>query len=103
MGKNFERAACTYAEGMRWASRFLNDSHQLVGILKDSIEAVKAKLPQSSRALKRVKELTEGSPSSRSKAVEPAKRLDGLITPRSTSDDPPRGDNPRAPSDAGEF
>jgi len=102
--KNFESAVTTYAEGLRWASRFLSDGHQLVGILKDSVEAVKAKLPLNSRALKRAKELTEGPPpSSRSKGNESGKNLDALITPRSQSDAaPPQGGDSYANSAAGD-
>mmetsp|Transcript_107811 Transcript_107811/g.336235 ORF Transcript_107811/g.336235 Transcript_107811/m.336235 type:complete len:337 (-) Transcript_107811:15-1025(-) len=58
--KNFDSAVCTYAEGLRWATRFLSEGHQLIGILRDSVEAVKGKLPQNSRALRRTMDLMKG-------------------------------------------
>eukprot|EP00747_Dinoflagellata_sp_TGD_P186330 gnl/TRDRNA2_/TRDRNA2_43311_c0_seq1.p1 gnl/TRDRNA2_/TRDRNA2_43311_c0~~gnl/TRDRNA2_/TRDRNA2_43311_c0_seq1.p1 ORF type:complete len:381 (+),score=97.55 gnl/TRDRNA2_/TRDRNA2_43311_c0_seq1:100-1242(+) len=57
--KNIEAAVCTYAEGVRWATRFLVEGHQLAGILKESMEALKPKLPANSVALKRAAEHTE--------------------------------------------
>mmetsp|Transcript_95906 Transcript_95906/g.286278 ORF Transcript_95906/g.286278 Transcript_95906/m.286278 type:complete len:328 (-) Transcript_95906:58-1041(-) len=69
--KNFESALCTYAEGLRWATRFLAEGHQLIGILRDSVEAVKGKLPQTSRALKRTTDLMQGwsKPGARSEGL----------------------------------
>ncbi|CAE8593967.1 unnamed protein product, partial [Polarella glacialis] len=93
--KNLEAAACAYAEGYRWAARFLGPSHQLRGILRDSAEAVKAKLPATSGALRRANQLlTEGWPQpsdSRQRASEGSsangqhdrsQQLDNLLTPR---------------------
>jgi len=56
--KNYEAAVCAYAEGVRWSSKFLKEGHQLCGILKDSVEAVRPKLPPHSGAARRVAELT---------------------------------------------
>jgi tetratricopeptide (TPR) repeat protein len=60
--KNFEAAICAYAEGARWAAGFLGPGHQLIDILRKSLDAVKAKLPPNSGALKRADELAQGFP-----------------------------------------
>mmetsp|Transcript_102325 Transcript_102325/g.298369 ORF Transcript_102325/g.298369 Transcript_102325/m.298369 type:complete len:352 (-) Transcript_102325:142-1197(-) len=102
--KNFESAVCTYAEGLRWATRFLSEGHQLIGILRDSVEAVKGKLPASSRALKRTTDLMQGwsKPGARADQSSRGRRSSGsdddgsaserqlsrLITPRGKSHSP---------------
>lgn len=111
--KNFESAVCTYAEGLRWATGFLGEGHQLIGILRDSVEAVKGKLPPSSRALKRTTELTQGwarpaprsarrpsgdrsnrgSDSGDSSARSTNRQLGRLLTPRGAGDPPQGGDS----------
>lgn len=58
--KHFEAAMCAYAEGVRWAKQFLGEGHQLVGILSDSVEAVKLKLQPKSGAIARADEMMEG-------------------------------------------
>lgn len=109
--KNFDAAVCTYAEGLRWATRFLSEGHQLIGILRDSVEAVKGKLPQNSRALKRTMDLLQGwsrqggradrsdggrgSGSERDASLSERQRGQ-LLTPRGGADS--RGDNSPASS-----
>mmetsp|Transcript_175134 Transcript_175134/g.561665 ORF Transcript_175134/g.561665 Transcript_175134/m.561665 type:complete len:360 (-) Transcript_175134:105-1184(-) len=63
--KNFDAALCNYASGLRWAGRFMDESHQIIGILKNSAEAVKAKLPNGSSALRRAEDLMAGFPERR--------------------------------------
>jgi tetratricopeptide (TPR) repeat protein len=53
--KNHEGAVCAHAEGLKWASKYLPD-HQLVNILRDSVTAVKSKLPPGSAAVTRAQE-----------------------------------------------
>lgn len=104
--KNFEAAICSYAEGARWASGFLGPGHQLIDILRKSVDAVKAKLPANSGALKRAQELTEGFPGVPLRSSAPpdhkghhdeydespgrspggSKGFDHLITPRGSDD-----------------
>merc|ERR1740129_2528047 len=50
--KNYEAAIHAYAMGMRWASSLLSERHQLVGILRGSVEAVKGKVPPGSAAMR---------------------------------------------------
>jgi len=83
--KKIESACCAYAEGYRWAGKFLGQSHQLVAILKHSAESVKAKLPASSAAVTRASELMDGWPQAAARSVPQAERsqqLEGLLTPR---------------------
>lgn len=58
--QNYDAAASAYAEGVRWATKFLGDGHQLGGIMRNSMDAVKGKLPKGSGALRRWDELTCG-------------------------------------------
>merc|ERR1719163_2116343 len=55
--KNYDGAICAYSQGAQWADQFLGKDHQLIGILKESVEAVKGKLKPGSGALKRAEEL----------------------------------------------
>jgi tetratricopeptide (TPR) repeat protein len=61
--KNYDGAICAYSQGVRWAEQFLGTDHQLIGILKESVEAVKGKLKPGSGALKKAEELLNGSQS----------------------------------------
>eukprot|EP00929_Paragymnodinium_shiwhaense_P053953 TRINITY_DN27048_c0_g1_i1.p1 TRINITY_DN27048_c0_g1~~TRINITY_DN27048_c0_g1_i1.p1 ORF type:complete len:359 (+),score=69.50 TRINITY_DN27048_c0_g1_i1:86-1162(+) len=101
--KNYEAAVCNYAEGLRWAAGsttspgFLGQSHQLVGILRNSVDAVRTKLPPNSAALKRALELTDGATPAPAPAGPPSpagKSMDHLLTPRGGSESQDR----RAPS-----
>lgn len=89
--KNFEGAVCAHAEGLKWATGFLPD-HQLVNILKDSVNAVKSKLPANSVALTRAQEAldaqqpTRGGPGS-SAPQSPSGNFDTRLTPRGNSAD----------------
>eukprot|EP00931_Biecheleriopsis_adriatica_P080227 TRINITY_DN5357_c0_g2_i2.p1 TRINITY_DN5357_c0_g2~~TRINITY_DN5357_c0_g2_i2.p1 ORF type:complete len:397 (-),score=88.68 TRINITY_DN5357_c0_g2_i2:18-1109(-) len=88
--KNLESAVCAYAEGFKWASKFLGPSHQLVGILQSAADSTKAKLPKTSSAVRRASELMEGWPQPQPAAAEQAERsqhLDALLTPREPPDD----------------
>jgi tetratricopeptide (TPR) repeat protein len=51
--RNYDAAMSNYVEGLRWAARFLSETHQLFGILRSSVETVKAKLPPDSPACRR--------------------------------------------------
>jgi len=91
--KNCDAALSAYAEGLRWATKFLPEGHQMAGILKSSVDAVKVKLRPSSGALARAAELAEGwgtiNPhKDRSSPGEGTGRpLDHLLTPRAPGDD----------------
>lgn len=92
--KNLEAALCAYAEGVRWAKQFLPEGHQLVGIMTESVEALKAKLPPTSGALARAGEMMEGwrpAPEAQESARDSFKG-DHLLTPR----DDDRAGSPRA-------
>lgn len=84
--KNLESAICTYAEGLRWANAFLGAGHELIKILKNSMEAVRAKLPPNSSALRRVAEVVEGwGPITHMRTAEAPNGKDrslDLLTPR---------------------
>jgi tetratricopeptide (TPR) repeat protein len=73
--KNFEGAVCAHAEGLKWASGFLPE-HQLVSILRDSVTAVKSKLPVNSAASARAQEaldsLAQQQPPAREAVSSPA-------------------------------
>jgi len=58
--KNYDGAICAYSEGARWAEQFLGDGHQLIGILRESVQAVKGKLKPGSGALRRAEEILNG-------------------------------------------
>mmetsp|Transcript_7975 Transcript_7975/g.17761 ORF Transcript_7975/g.17761 Transcript_7975/m.17761 type:complete len:381 (-) Transcript_7975:136-1278(-) len=70
--KNYEAAVCAYAEGVRWSSKFLQEGHQLCGILRESVEALRPKLPPNSGAARRVAELKSGWDNSKNDDVENA-------------------------------
>lgn len=59
--KNLEAALRAYAEGVRWSSRFLAPGHQLIGILRSSMQSVEAKLPANSRGRQRAQGILDGS------------------------------------------
>lgn len=81
--KNYDGAVCAYSEGARWASQFLGEGHQLIGILRDSVEAVKGKLKPGSGALKRVDDFLNGRGQALINGQEPlSDQQVGLITPR---------------------
>lgn len=81
--KNFDGAICAYSEGARWAEQFLGEGHQLIGILKESVEAVKGKLKPGSGALKRAEELLNGNGRGSTGAKENLTyQQESLITPR---------------------
>jgi len=48
--KDLEAATCAYSEGARWATTFLGAGHQLAGILRQSYESLRPKLPQTLKA-----------------------------------------------------
>jgi len=78
--KNAQAAANAYREGVKWASQFLGEPHQLVGILQNGLEAVAAKLPANSgvaRRANKTKEQAMGHGQS-----ERYQQLEGLMTPR---------------------
>jgi len=79
--KNYDGAICAYSEGANWAIKFLGEDHQLIGILKDSVEAVKGKLKPGSGALKRAEELLNGRGQKNSQDGMSEQNL-GLMTPR---------------------
>lgn len=83
--KNYDGAVCAYTEGARWAEQFLGDGHQLIGILKNSVEAVKGKLKPGSGALKSAEDLLNGRQSQRNAQDSMGDQKLGLLTPR----DPP--------------
>jgi tetratricopeptide (TPR) repeat protein len=84
--KNYDGAVCAYSEGARWAEKFLGEGHQLIGILKESVEAVKGKLKPGSGALRRAEEVLNGRGQKQSNTQETiGDQHAGLITPR----DPP--------------
>mmetsp|Transcript_82421 Transcript_82421/g.181288 ORF Transcript_82421/g.181288 Transcript_82421/m.181288 type:complete len:317 (+) Transcript_82421:179-1129(+) len=41
--KNFDAALTAYTSGLRWATRFLDETHQIKGILRTAIDSIKAK------------------------------------------------------------
>jgi len=86
--KKFESAICAYAEGLRWATEFLDPQHKLIGILNDSVEAVKAKLPANSPALRRVAELAEGrmATGESTKAMGKDQQMDRFLTTQAGND-----------------
>jgi tetratricopeptide (TPR) repeat protein len=58
--QSYESAICAHAQGYYWATSFLSEGNPLIGILHDSVQALKAKLPPHSRAVGRAAELMEG-------------------------------------------
>lgn len=96
--KNLDAAVCAYAEGFRWASRFLGSKHQLTGILRDSVEAVKAKLPATSGSSRRATEILRGWPqlANSLERTERSQDYGSLMTPRNVPEgvDSAGGDNP---------
>lgn len=101
--KNYETAICAYAEGVRWAKQFLSEGHQLVGILSDSVEAVKVKLQPTSGALARAAELMEGwgpEPEAKDSARE-SFQGQHLMTPREADGSPGRRRNSGSRSNSG--
>jgi tetratricopeptide (TPR) repeat protein len=80
--KNYDGAVCAYSEGARWATQFLGEGHQLIGILTDSVEAVKGKLKPGSGALKRIEDFLNSKAQSRSGQEPLSEQQKGLITPR---------------------
>lgn len=89
--KHYDAAICAYAEGMRWASRFLGDGHQLFDILRESVDAVKAKLSPHSTAFRRVTEqLAERRP-------DRQLQLGHMLTPRSVAGGPSVADEILSP------
>lgn len=60
--QNLGAAACAYAEGYRWAAKFLGQAHQLASILRHAAESVKGKLPSGSGCVARVDEIMAGWP-----------------------------------------
>mmetsp|Transcript_59929 Transcript_59929/g.104833 ORF Transcript_59929/g.104833 Transcript_59929/m.104833 type:complete len:341 (-) Transcript_59929:92-1114(-) len=101
--KNYDASICAFVEGMRWATRFLPEGHQLVGILKESVMAVKGKLAPHSGSLRRANELLEQTGKTDGKSA--GKPSDGmplhhLVTPRGTGE---HGEEPadRAGKEAG--
>jgi len=109
--KNYVGALSAYCSGLRWADKFLPPSQQLIGIMRDSLEAVKAKLPKGCGALARADELSSWSAggansgqqrpatgssrqgrSPRSARSEgEGSRLGRLLTPRGEGDHSPHG------------
>lgn len=88
--KNYDASICAYAEGMRWATQFLAPGHQLVGILKESVVAVKGKLAPNSGSLRRANELLERTAKAdgTSAGKEPnSMPLQHLVTPRGGGED----------------
>lgn len=86
--KNYDGAVCAYSEGARWAEQFLGETHQLVGILKDSVEAMKGKLKPGSGALKRAEQIINGQGRSQNKGQQnqdSSLNGDMRITPRNTA------------------
>lgn len=89
--KNHDGAICAYSEGARWAVQFLGESHELVGILKGSVDAVKGKLKPGSGALKRAEQILSGKvqPSnnvqqqSQETSLKGGQSMGHLMTPRS--------------------
>jgi len=88
--KEFDAALCGYCSGLRWANRFLDPGHQLLGILKKASETVKAKLPQNSAALLRASGLESGFPSRAGASQQSSVGSSGmapLMTPRGEDGD----------------
>lgn len=92
--KNYDGAVCSYSEGARWASQFLGEGHQLIGILRQSVEAVKGKLKAGSSALKRIEDFlnSKGQFSSKGQEEPMGEPFTELITPRNPPA-PPEGDD----------
>jgi len=63
--KHFEAALNAYTSGLQWAGRFLDGNHQLHTVLRNSADAVKAKIPQGSAALRRAEDPASGGPQQR--------------------------------------
>lgn len=88
--KGFESALDAYTNGLRWADKFLEPSHQLQGVLRESSEAVKAKVSRGSGALRRSEDLkgwpdrgaSSRRPSRSSDGDRSARSMDRLMTPR---------------------
>lgn len=92
--KNYVGALSAYTSGMRWADRFLDRDHQLLGILRESADGVKAKLPQGCGALLRADDLARwpgrsGGRRPESRSSDGSARIDQLMTPRGGGDNLP--------------
>jgi len=85
--KKYEGAMRAYMEGYDWASGFLSPDHQLIEIMKSSIEAMRGNLKPGSLALVRADEILAGKPRQDSIPIENENASDGmqlghLMTPR---------------------
>lgn len=79
--KNYDGAVSAYSQGADCAKKFLGDGHQLIGILIESVQAVKPKLKLGSGALKRAEELLNGQLQQSGQESMGDQQI-GLITPR---------------------
>eukprot|EP00930_Biecheleria_cincta_P099018 TRINITY_DN90673_c0_g1_i1.p1 TRINITY_DN90673_c0_g1~~TRINITY_DN90673_c0_g1_i1.p1 ORF type:complete len:389 (+),score=98.60 TRINITY_DN90673_c0_g1_i1:58-1224(+) len=91
--QNLGAAACAYAEGYRWAVKFLGQSHQLASILRHAAESVKGKLPSGSGCVARVEEIMAGWPQAAAQAslggcsgLGGTSGFGNLLTPRHDDD-----------------
>lgn len=87
--KNYEGAMRSYMEGYGWATKFLTPDHQLIEIMRSSIEAMKGNLKPGSVALVRADEILAGKSRQDTVAIENENASDGmqlghLMTPRGT-------------------
>jgi tetratricopeptide (TPR) repeat protein len=87
--KQYEAAMRAYMEGYDYATKFLSPDHQLIEIMKSSIEALKSNLKAGSLALARAEEILAGSARQENVAIENENASEGmqlghLMTPRGT-------------------